>query len=229
MENQVISYRFKFAYGREEVFRVKLDARTLELLPEKPENSSPWTRLDVHQCPNCSLDLQQHRYCPAALAIAPLVAGCGDIVSFDEAEIRVTTPERSVCKETTAQRGVSSLMGLLLATSGCPHTSFLKPMARFHLPFANAEETVFRATSMYLLGEYFSRQAGQPADQNLDGLKTRYERLNVVNKAMTARLRAAIRKDSTINALILLDLFAMDIPDAIEESLEKIRYLFHDG
>ena len=58
-----------------------------------------------------------------------------------------------------------------MATSGCPHMDFFKPMARFHLPLANAEETVYRATSMYLLAQYFLQREGKEADMELEGLK----------------------------------------------------------
>jgi hypothetical protein len=42
-----------------------------------------------------------------------------------------------------------------VATSGCRYTAYFKPMARFHLPFANEEETAYRAISMYLLSQRF--------------------------------------------------------------------------
>ena len=34
--------------------------------------------------------------------------------------------------------------GLIMATAGCPWTDRLRPMARFHLPFATEAETVYR-------------------------------------------------------------------------------------
>jgi hypothetical protein len=225
METIVISYHFKFTDGRQEVFDVRLDGTTLDLLREPADAIPPWTRLDIHRCPNCSLDQPR---CPAALALAPLVTSCCDIRSFDVVDICMATAGRSITKTTTAQRGVSSLMGLLMATSGCPQTRFLRPMARFHLPFANAEETICRAVSMYLLGQYFEHKAGRPADLDLEGLKRRYEELNAVNYALSLRLREASRRDSAVNALVLLDHFALEVPRAIEESLENIRYLF-DG
>jgi hypothetical protein len=73
------------------------------------------------------------------------------IISYDTIRLDVTTRERFISQDTTAQRGISSLLGLLIATSGCPHTRFLRPMARHHLPFASCEETLYRAASMYAL------------------------------------------------------------------------------
>jgi hypothetical protein len=43
---------------------------------------------------------------------------------------------------------------------------------------------------------------------------------------MAERLRVASSKDSAVNAIVLLDLFAKALPYSIEESLEELRYLF---
>ncbi|MCP4400992.1 MAG: hypothetical protein GY801_27310 [bacterium] len=47
-------------------------------------------------------------------------------------------------------------------------------MAHFHQPLANVEETIFRATSMYLLSQYFAKQEGKEAKFELDGLEEIY-------------------------------------------------------
>jgi hypothetical protein len=131
-----------------------------------------------------------------------------------------------VTKGTTAQRAVSSLMGLVMATSGCPHMSFLKPMARYHLPLATAEETIFRAVSTYLLEQYFRHKQALSVDLDLENLKKIYAEIRIVNIAMTSRLRTLCVQDSAINAVVLLDIFAKLLPSSVEESLEEIRYLF---
>jgi hypothetical protein len=99
-------------------------------------------------------------------------------------------------------------------------------MARFHLPLATEEETIYRATSMYLLAQYFRAQEGGTPDLALDGLLEIYERMHTVNMNIASRLRKAVEKDSSLNALVLLDLFSKALPDTIEYSLDEIRYLF---
>jgi hypothetical protein len=47
-----------------------------------------------------------------------------------------------------------------------------------------------------------------------------------INVAIANRLRAIIKADSTVNAIVLLDYFAQTLPMAIDESLEDIRYIF---
>ncbi|HKJ21966.1 MAG TPA: hypothetical protein VKA13_02670, partial [Gammaproteobacteria bacterium] len=175
---------------------------------------------------NCPLDPGTTERCPVAVNLVKLVTDMGGCLSSDEVDVEVTTPERTVIKHTTMQRAVSSLIGVVVATSGCPRTVFFKPMARFHLPLASEEETIYRAASMYLLAQYFLHQQGQPADWHLERLSALYKNLQVVNSAMAQRLRAASDKDAAVNAIVLLDLFAKALPYTIEESLEEIRYLY---
>jgi len=219
-------YVFLFPDDREEVFDLNLDEHTLDLLEDIPEELPPWTNLEFHQCPNCQLNIQTHPNCPVAAHLVKLIAACKNVLSFDLLHVDIISPERIVFKGTTAQKAISSLMGLIMATSGCPHMSFLKPMARFHLPFASAEETIYRATSMYLLAQYFLQKQGKEADLELKGLTEIYQNIQIINKALAQRLRAITDKDSAMNALVLLDIFAKTLPFAIEESLEEVRYLF---
>ena len=149
-----------------------------------------------------------------------------DLISYDKIRVDVTTEERRISQRTTAQNGISSMMGLVIATSGCPHTAFFRPMARFHLPLASKEETIFRATSMYLLAQYFLKKAGQAADFDLEGLTKIYDNMQIINNAIVERLRAATTTDSSVNAIVILDNYAKFLPFAIEKSLEDIRYLF---
>ena len=136
------------------------------------------------------------------------------------------TEQRHISQQTTAQLGLSSLIGLVIATSGCPHTVFFKPMARFHLSLANREETAYRVTSMYLLAQYFMKKEGKQADFSLQGLKQIYENVQQVNRAIAERLRAASEADSVLNAIVILDTYAQTIPCMIEDSLDIIRDLF---
>ena len=78
---------------------------------------------------------------------------------------------------------------------GAPHTAFFKPMAAFHLPIANAEETLYRAASMYMLGQYFVHKKGGEADLDLVGLVKVYEDLEILNVHLAKRVREAIQKN----------------------------------
>ena len=226
METVTIRYCFTLEDGSQEVFDLELDAQNLELLGNTPEILPSWTDLDFHQCPNCPLTIQTHPHCPLAVNLVNVVKRFGPVLSYDQVHVSVITKERSVSQGTTVQIAISSLMGLVIATSGCPHTAFFKPMARFHLPLATGEETMYRVTSMYLLAQYFLKKVGENTDLELDGLTKIYNNIHVINTAIAKRLRAATEKDSTVNAIVMLDMYAIALPRVIEESLEEIRYLF---
>ena len=170
--------------------------------------------------------MQEHSYCPAAASLAKIVHRFAALLSFEEVNLTVITSEREIHQKTTIQRAISSYMGLVMATCGCPHTTFLRPMARFHLPLASEEETLYRALSMYALAQYFIAQEEEEMDLKFKGLNQAYKDLQQVNQSIVLRLRAASDKDSSINALINLDMYAKAMPYVIEDSLDELKYLF---
>ena len=226
MDNVVIEYRFRLSDDTIEEFRVELDPVELNLLTAIPENPPSWTELGFHQCPNCSLETKNHRYCPLALSILDIVEHFDHVLSYDMIHLEVQAADRHISQQTSAQQGLSSLMGLLIAASGCPHTDFFKPMARFHLPLAGRDETVYRAVSTYLLAQYFIQREGGEADFQLEGLKRIYDNIQIVNYSVARRLRAASEADSPVNAIVILDSYAKAVPFLIDDSLDYIRYLF---
>jgi hypothetical protein len=102
----------------------------------------------------------------------------------------------------------------------------LKPMVRFHLPFASLEETIFRTTSMYLVAQYLRRKAGLSADFSLDGLQAIYTDVAAVNTCFAKRLLEAARKDANINALVNLHCFAEMVPRSVDDMLDEIAHDF---
>ncbi len=224
MERIYIHYYFRLPAGAPKDFKLVLDSRNLELIPEINDHYPQWARLEYHQCPNCQLTGLE--FCPLMANVSSIVGKFDDLASYDEVELEVHTPERCISQHTAAQRGISSLLGLVMATSPCPHTLFLRPMARFHLPLATEEETIYRAVSTYLMAQYFLGTQNQPHEHSLRGLNEIYSNLHTINVAIAERLREASRTDSSVNALIMLDLYTKAMPYVIDESLEELRYLF---
>ncbi len=221
-----VQYRFRAMDDSREIFQLEFDPESLELNGNIPDDLPAWTRLDFYQCPNCPLTSRTHPNCPMAANLVKIVQSFDGVKSFDQMEVKVITRERRITQVTSAQKAISSMMGLVMAASGCPHTAFFKPMARFHLPLANEKETIFRAASMYMLAQYFLKNEGRPADFELIGLRKIYHGLQIINSYIAKRLREATRTDSSINAVILLDIYAQTLPMAIEKSLDEIRYMF---
>lgn len=222
-----IEYRLRLPDLSERLFTVRLDPKSLEALPAIDQEPLPhWTRLSFSQCASCPLTERDIPNCPAAVGIVPIVRHGEALISIDQIELKVTTAERIIIQTTTAQRALCSLMGLVIATSGCPHTFFFKPMARYHLPLATEEETVFRACSTYMLSQYFVNQDGKKTDFTMKNLINIYRIMQEVNLAMAARVRSASRTDSSLNAIILLDMYAKAMPYVIRKSLDELRCLF---
>ena len=221
-----ITYDFTLPDGGEEKFDLVFDLRTTELTADFRRHAPFWTDLRYEQCTHCPLTPEREPYCPVALNLVPAIAKFDRLMSFDEVTVKVSSAERHVENRTTAQEGLSSLMGLLIAGSRCPYTHFFKPMARFHLPFANKEETIWRAAATFLLGRYFTSQGVCEADLKLDGLVKIYDDVARLNDAMVQRLRAATSKDSAVNALVHLDVFAKFLMPPLEDSLAHIRSIF---
>ena len=226
MESLEISYLFKLSDNLSERFDVVLDAQTLELQADQSMREADWTRLEFHQCAHCPLNSDERAHCPVALSLAGVIKRLGNICSHDDIELTVITEERTVSGQTSAQRGISSLIGLLIATSGCPYTNFMKPMARFHLPLSTEEDTMYRAVGMYLIAQYFLRKEGEKEDLSLQGLTDIYKNLHTLNRSIAERIRFSAPGDASINALVVLDMFTNLMPYAIEDHLDEIRYMF---
>lgn len=221
-----IIYRFGLGLDRFEEFEILLDPDTIEIIDQTTEVLPPWTALEFHQCSHCPFTSDTHPHCPLAVTLVKVIGRFNNVVSHNEITLTVVTNERQLFQNTTAQKGISSLVGLLFAASGCPHTSFFKPMARYHLPLASEDETYYRATAMYLLAQYFLHTEGKKADLELEGLKKIYQNLHLLNTMVAERIRSATRSDSSVNAVVLLDMITNLMPFILDEQLDKIRHLF---
>lgn len=201
-------YRFTLANGEVKLFHLELDAETLSLRSPAAEPYPDWTRLTYQQCPNCPLREKDSPHCPVARNLVDIIDFFKNSISCDKARVEITSDTRTYSKETALQNGISSLIGLVMVTSGCPVMDKLKPMAKIHLPFASGEETLYRAVSMYLLAQYFTAKRGGKPDWDLTRLADFYEEVRVVNKSFCQRLSSTCVEDASLNAVIHLDCFA---------------------
>jgi hypothetical protein len=225
---EIISFNYIFDLpDKKQIHKeIQLDAQKLDIINNHPKILPDWTTLDFCQCPHCPLSMSSHTHCPLAVNLVNIIHELDTLYSYHEIYIKVVMGNRTISQETTVQKALGSLMGLVIATSGCPHTLFFKSMARFHLPLADEEETISRVTSMYLLGQYFMKEEGYPADFHFKGLMQIYENMHIVNKETAKRLRVASKTDSAVNAIILLDMFTYVLPMSIDSQLQEIRHLF---
>ncbi len=214
MNKQVI-YLFRLESGVEHRFDVEFDR------PPAGGDLPEWTRLEVDKCPHCPLANAPGARCPAAADLVPLVERFSALSSIDRMDVLVTTPEYEARKHTDTQTALSALMGLILATSGCPILGRMRPLAHMHMPFATPTEMVYRIVSMHLLGCFLR---GEPV--GLGGLDAFFSDIDRLNHAFFGRLRLAVQRDAGINALLALHSRSMLASLSIKAEMENIRAWF---
>ena len=131
-----------------------------------------------------------------------------DVKSFEQTDVEIITANRTYSKHVPLQDGLSSLIGLLMPTSGCPHLDKLRPLVHTHSPFSGLDETTYRAIAMYWLAQYFRKQRGLEPDWDLEGLAKIYEAVVEVNRCFHERILDVHVADAGLNALIQLDCYA---------------------
>ncbi len=222
-----ITYEFSFADGHTRSYKLCFDRIKIRLIPQKSTTSSPWTQLDFNQCSHCPLSITEGNQCPITVHLEQLIDYFKDEISHHQCSVKVHTCQRTYLHKVSVQEGLYSIFGLIMATSGCPHMEFLKPMAYFHLPFASVEETIVRAISLYLLKQYYRWKHEQTPDWKLEKLEQHYQNVRQVNEGIIRRIRSLQKKgDADVNALVILDDFALNLDLEISEGLEEYTRIF---
>ncbi|MCX5784991.1 MAG: hypothetical protein NTX59_04835 [Elusimicrobia bacterium] len=221
-------YIIKFDGAEEKVIDIQLDPVTLNLLPKKDGDFPQWTLLDYGKCSVCPYDGASQKYCPLALNLAHVTKMFSDKSSTMTVDVRVVSREREYFKRTSLQTALSSAIGIYMVTSGCPVMDILKPMVRYHLPFASLNETVNKSVSSYLLQQYLRKKEGLEPDWELKKLSKAYENIEILNRAIVGRIRKVSEKDANCNAVIILDVFAKMVPRRIGQSIPVKEFLLHE-
>ncbi len=222
-----IRYLFAFDDGMRKEFKVSIDEAGMSLIPPARAEFPAWTALSCCRCSNCPLDEKEHVHCPTAVALIDVAELCKDRFSHEKVHVTIETSNRSFVHDTPLHIALSSLIGIYMATGGCPVMERLRPMARFHLPFADEEETMFRAMSAYLLGQFFIMKSGGQPDWEMKNLVGMYDEIKAVNLSFCNRLRMVSTKDSNVNAVIGLDCFADAVIFSINQRfMEQLELLY---
>lgn len=220
-------YAFRFDTGEEQVVRVELDPKTLDLIEPRRPAREPRTHFGVCPCDSCPLKATEQPACPAVASLEGLLKPFAGHRPDEEMEVSIETEARTYLKRTTLQQAVTSLIGIFMVTSGCPVLGRLKPMVRYHLPFATLEETQYRVISMYLLAQFLLARHGKRPDWKLQDLVKMYQDIQTVNEYFVNRLSTSGQQDPSINALVILQAFSYAIVFSVDRDLlDEIELLF---
>jgi len=223
-DTQKIKYTLKSStmdFSIELVF-IKKDFSLVNFDTDKKD----WTRLEFHKCPHCTLKQDEYPFCPLAAAIDSIISKTHYLQSYDKVHARVELNNRTISANVTMQQALSSLLGLIIPSSGCPHTIYFRPMSRHHLPFADTEETIYRATTMFLLAQYFIHKHNGCIPTDFSHLDRIYNNVHTVNTQICKRLRDFCKNDSPLNAITILDMLTVSIHSAILHDLDKLEPYF---
>ncbi len=214
-----IDYQFEFPDAPATRVAVELERKTdTRRLQQAPD----WTKLGHQQCQNCPLNPSVHSHCPAALDIHDLLGELPATASYKRIQVTVLTPQREYTKLVTVEEGVRSLMGLVMASSGCPVFGMLKPAARHHLPFASVEEQTLRMVSFYLMQQYFKAHEGKPPDWALTQLIHHFKTLQLVNHAFWQRITGHVSNDANARALLSFFTLSGNLSASIDQQLDQV-------
>lgn len=220
----MIQYDFILDTGQVSSFQI--DPQRSPKAASTLASAATWTQLTYHQCANCPLQISATSHCPAAVDLEEVIHQFGPIYSTQVADVVVRTPEREYAKACDVQTGLQSLIGLVMATSGCPILGQSRGLAQHHLPYPSIQETVFRGVSAYLLKQYFIHRDGGRPDWDLVGLKVLYDDLRLVNIAFSERVRGASHEDANLNAIVGLFSVSSLLANSLDTYLAQLRPLF---
>jgi hypothetical protein len=229
--NKFLEYKFKFVFrsGEEKSIELKIQKNSLLLVTDFNEEPPEWTQQDNFCCPIKSCLNEHSTHCPIAVNLNNIISFFSDIPSYEQVKIIAEINDRACSKKTSVQDGVGSIVGIIMVTSGCPVLGKLKPLVRFHLPFATIEETEFRVLSMYLLAQYFIMKNGKQADWEMNKLKNLYSDIQKINQNIAQKIADIEKMDTSINAVVILDNFANSVTfDLDDDDLSNIEYLFKE-
>ncbi len=223
------TYRFIFQNGEQKEFEIRLDAVTLNLITTNHIEHSAWTKHKNFCCPNCTQSLKDEERCPVATGLESILNFFTNLPSYEKIKVEVITQERTYTTNTSLQTGVSSIIGILMTTSGCRIMAKLKPMVKFHLPFSSLEETAYRVFSMYLFAQYFRFIKGLTPDWSMEDLVKSYDEIKKVNLYVCERIANLEKLDTTINSIIVLNNFAEFVSSLIDENrIDELEPLFKE-
>ena len=227
MSTQANIIRYIFKLGNEEItYEIDIDFQLSNESSGEAASYPEWTLLKRHQCECCPLKDSEHLYCPAAIRMHQVLDRFKGHGSIQQIELRVEKARRNYEISCDLQNGLNSMLGLQMATSGCPVVGELRSMATFHTPYSSFAETLYRAVSGYLTKQYFVQQNGGEPDWELKGLQAFFNKLEGLNQDFSQRIQEIDQNDAISNAMVMFFASSIIIADLIDDGLTEYQDYF---
>ena len=222
-------FSFRFNDDKEKRVKIRIDEKTLNVIHPSLKIPPKWTEIINFKCSHCPIDENKFKYCPLAVNLNDVISDFTEFHSYDEVEVTIHTNARTYYKRTSLQNALGSLLGIVMVANGCPTMGKLKPMMRYHLPFATLEETNYRVLSMYSLAQYVIAKKGGVPDWEMNNLKDLYGEIKLLNQNVCRHLAKIESKDAIVNAVVTLNSFAEHVTFLLSKNmLQRLEILFKD-
>ncbi|MEM8867354.1 MAG: hypothetical protein AAGC73_03720 [Verrucomicrobiota bacterium] len=219
--------RYLFDLGDEVIHFEINTALSEQATPNKADETAPdWARLEKNQCKCCPLKAEDSKYCPTALRVHQVLERFKSHASVQQVNLTVQTQRRTYVQKCDMQNGLNSMLGLQMATGGCPILGRLRSMATFHMPFCSFGETLYRSVGAYLIQQFFILKDGGEPDWELERLREFYQELEGLNKDFTERIKNIEQSDAITNAIVIFFASSIVVHFSIEEELKEYRDYF---
>lgn len=228
IEPNIIRYTFDLGHNclSFDIDTVQQSSETRVPFSRASDHLPDWTVLEKDQCACCPLKSDSAQHCPAAVRIHEVLEAFSGSASVEHVNLTVETERRTYSQQCDLQSGLNSMLGLQMATSGCPIVGKLRAMATFHMPFSSFGETLYRAVSAHLVKQFYVHKSGGKADWELKELQAFYEKLEGLNEAFSRRIRDIDQSDAISNAIVMFFAASIVVASSIEEGLDEYEDYF---
>lgn len=222
-------YEINFENGNRYRREMVIDRIDGKLIEEEsiPDELKEFALLDFCKCEHCPYSSNDFKYCPVFQNIANVISEFKNNDPHEIIEAKVFIENKTVVMKGELQVALTSLIGLLMASSECEYFDFLKPMVKTHQPFSSYEETLIRVVSLYFLDRFLR---GHTLDWDIKELKKEYQSLEKVNAGILARIKS-IRGGVEVEreAVLILDSFIKNFSWEYELNLDDVKEFFQKG
>jgi len=228
IEPNIIRYTFDLGHDSLsfDIDTVKQASKTGMPCNHSNDHLPRWTLLEKDQCACCPLKCDSTHHCPAAVRIHDVLQAFSGFASVEHVNLTVATERRTYIQQCDLQSGLNSMLGLQMATSGCPIVGKLRAMATFHMPFSSLSETLYRSVSTHLIKQFYVHKNGGQADWDLKELQTFYKEMEGLNEAFSRRIRDMDQSDAASNAIVMFFATSIVVASSIEEGLIEYKDYF---
>lgn len=231
MKDNAFNYLYQIDFENGEHYQklIEVSREDGHLLTEEmiPKNLEEYGLLEFCKCEHCPYSSEEFKYCPVFRNIANLVNDFKEHNPSETVRACVVINGKTTTIEDELQVALTSLMGLLMASSECEYFDFLRPMVKTHQPFSSHEETLIRVISLYFLDRFL---CGHTSDWKIEDLKKEYHHLEKVNAGILQRIKL-IRGQTNVEkeAVVVLDSFIKNFSWEYELNLDDVKELFQKG